>query len=164
MLNVGDKAVDFTLKDQNEQNVSLADLQGKWVVLYFYPKDDTPGCTKEACDFTDALEDFRGMNAEVLGVSPDGASAHQKFIAKYDLKLKLLSDPDKKVMEPFGAWGMKKNYGREFMGVIRSTFIIDPEGKIAARWAKVQVRAKRKSGEVKHADIVQAKLEELQEI
>ena len=158
MLEIGDNAVEFVLKDHNEKNVSLKDYKGKWLVLYFYPKDDTPGCTKEACDFTDSLNDFRSLDATVLGVSPDGAAVHQKFIAKYDLSVTLLSDPDKKMMEAYGAWGLKKNYGREFMGVIRSTFIIDPQGKIAARWAKVQVRMKRKAGEVKHADLVKAKL------
>jgi len=162
MLNIGDNAADFSLQDQNGTLRSLADYSGKWLILYFYPKDDTPGCTKEACDFTEGLADFHGLNAEVLGVSKDSPASHLKFIAKYDLKLNLLSDPDTTVMKAYGAWGEKQNYGRVFEGVIRSTFIIDPLGRIAERWAKVQVRAKRKNGEVRHADQVRDKLAALQ--
>jgi thioredoxin-dependent peroxiredoxin len=162
MLNIGDKAPGFTLPDENGKRVSLKDYAGKWLVVYFYPKDDTPGCTKEACDFTDNRNEFAGLNAEIVGISRDDADAHQKFIAKYELNVTLLSDPDQAVHEAYGAWGTKINYGKEIVGVIRSTFIISPEGEIAALWKKVSVRVKRKSGEVKHADKVKEKLAELQ--
>ena len=162
MLQVGDKAPDFTLPDENGNEVSLRDFAGKWLVLYFYPKDNTSGCTKEACDFTDSRSYFASLNAEVVGVSRDSAASHQNFILKHHLAIPLLSDPDHKVHEAYGAWGLKKNYGKETEGVIRSTFIISPEGKIAAAWYKVKVRVKRKSGEVRHAEIVKKKLAELQ--
>ena len=162
MLNVGDKAPDFTLPDENGKMVSLSDYAGKWLVVYFYPKDDTPGCTKEACDFTDNINDFSGLDAEVVGISRDDADAHQKFIAKYNLNLTLLSDPDKSIHKAYGAWGKKINYGKEIVGVTRSTFIVSPKGKIAALWRKVNVRTKRKSGVIKHADKVKEKLAELQ--
>ena len=162
MLNIGDKAPDFSLPDENGEMVSLSDYAGKWLVVYFYPKDDTPGCTKEACDFTENENDFSGLNAKVVGISRDDADAHQKFIAKYDLNLTLLSDPDKSVHEAYGAWGTKINYGKEITGVIRSTFIVNPEGEIAALWRKVSVRVKRKSGLFKHADKVRDTLAELQ--
>ena len=162
MLNIGDKAPNFTLPDENGKMVSLNDYAGKWLVVYFYPKDDTPGCTKEACDFTDNRNEFAGLNAEVVGISRDDADAHQKFIAKYELNVTLLSDPDHAVHEAYGAWGTKINYGKEILGVIRSTFIVSPDGEIAALWKKVSVRVKRKSGEVKHADKVKEKLAELQ--
>ena len=162
MLNIGDKAPNFTLPDENGKMVSLNDYAGKWLVVYFYPKDDTPGCTKEACDFTDNRNEFAGLNAEVVGISRDDVDDHQKFIAKYDLNLTLLSDPGHAVHEAYGAWGTKINYGKEIVGVIRSTFIISPVGEIAALWKKVSVRVKRKSGEVKHANKVKEKLAELQ--
>ncbi len=162
MLNIGDKAPPFTLPDENGKTVSLSDYAGKWLVVYFYPKDDTPGCTKEACDFTENKNEFAGLNAEIVGISRDNAEKHQKFILKYDLNLTLLSDPDHAVHESYGAWGIKKNYGKEIVGVIRSTFIVSPDGEIAALWRKVSVRVKRKSGEVKHADKVREKLAELQ--
>ena len=162
MLNIGDKAPGFTLPDENGKIVSISDYAGKWLVVYFYPKDDTPGCTKEACDFTDNRNEFAGLNAEIVGISRDDADAHQKFIAKYELNVTLLSDPNHAVHEAYGAWGTKINYGKEIVGVIRSTFIISPDGEIAALWKKVSVRVKRKSGEVKHADKVKEKLAELQ--
>lgn len=162
MLDIGNKAPEFHLPDENGKMVSLSDYAGKWLVVYFYPKDDTPGCTKEACDFTDNVNDFSGLNTDVVGISRDDADAHQKFIAKYNLNLTLLSDPDHSVHEAYGAWGIKVNYGKEIQGVIRSTFIVSPEGKIAALWRKVNVRVKHQSGEVKHADKVREKLEELQ--
>ncbi len=162
MLNIGDKAPDFSLHDENGKTISLSDYAGKWLVVYFYPKDDTPGCTKEACDFTDNRNDFTGLNAEVVGISRDNAEKHQKFILKYDLNVSLLSDPDHSVHEAYGGWGTKINYGKEIVGVIRSTYIVSPDGKIAALWRKVNVRVKRKSGTVKHADKVKEKLAELQ--
>lgn len=163
MLDVGNKAPEFNLPDENGKMISLSNYAGKWLVVYFYPKDDTPGCTKEACDFTDNVNDFSGLNADVVGISRDNADAHQKFISKYNLNLTLLSDPDHAVHEAYGAWGTKINYGKEIEGVIRLTFIISPEGEIAALWRKVNVRMKRKNGEVKHADRVREKLGELQQ-
>jgi len=154
MLNVGDTVVDFCLPNQDEEEICLRDIKGKWIVLYFYPKDNTPGCTTEACDFTAALPDFEGLNAVVLGVSPDSPKKHRNFIEKKDLKITLLSDEEKELCQIFGVWQLKKNYGREYMGVVRSTFIIDPDGKIAAKWEKVKVKG--------HVDEVKAKLEELQ--
>ncbi len=162
MLEVGAKAPHFELLNQDDQTVSLSDFAGEWLVLYFYPKDDTPGCTTEACDFTDGLADFSALNATVLGVSGDDTESHRKFIAKYNLAVALLSDPDRTVHKAYGAWGLKKNYGKEYEGTIRSTFLISPDGEIAAKWNNVNVRAKRKSGEVKHADLVREKLAELQ--
>jgi len=162
MLSIGDKAPGFTLPDENGKMVSLSDYAGKWLVVYFYPKDDTPGCTKEACDFTDNVNEFAGLNAEVVGISRDDAASHQKFMLKYNLGVTLLSDPDHAIHEAYGGWGTKVNYGKEIVGVIRSTFIVSPDGEIAALWRKVSVRVKRKSGEVKHADKVKEKLAELQ--
>lgn len=162
MLTIGDKAPDFTLLNQEDQEVSRQDFAGQWLVLYFYPKDDTPGCTKEACDFSHALDDFVDMNANVVGISTDSTQSHRKFITKHDITITLLSDPDKVVHKAYGTWGTKKNFGREYEGTIRSTFIISPEGEIAAAWRDVRVRSKRKGEEVTHADIVQKKLTELQ--
>lgn len=161
MLEIGTKAPDFQLVDQDNKEVQLTNYKGKWIVLYFYPKDNTSGCTKEACDFTDQKMDYSNLNAEILGVSPDSIESHQKFIQKHNLGITLLSDAEKKVMKTYGAWGLKKNYGKEYEGVIRSTFLISPDQKIAAVWNKVKVRVKRKSGEVKHAEIVKEKLEVL---
>ena len=166
MLEVGTKAPDFCLENQDEVEICLRDLKGKWVVLYFYPKDNTPGCTTEACDFTEQLPDFEGLNAVVLGVSADSPKTHRNFIAKHDLKITLLSDPDHEMMENYGVWRLKKNYGKEYMGIVRSTYIIDPEGKIAAVWDNVKVRQKRSKNKVKyeiiHVEEVKKKLEELQ--
>ncbi|HJO91857.1 MAG TPA: peroxiredoxin [Victivallales bacterium] len=162
MLKIGDKAVQFELKNQRNETVNLKNYCGKWVVLYFYPRDNTPGCTKEACDFTDSINDFADLSAEIIGISPDSPESHVKFINKYDLKVQLLCDITKEVMKDYGAWGEKNMYGKITECVIRSTFIIDPEGKVAASWSKVKVRVKRKSGEVRHSDIVREKLLELQ--
>jgi peroxiredoxin Q/BCP len=162
MVEIGDKAPDFSLFNQDDKKVSLKDFSGKWLVLYFYPKDDTPGCTTEACDFTDGLGDFSALDATVVGVSGDSTQSHREFIAKYNLAVPLLSDPEKSVHKTYGAWGLKKNYGKVYEGTIRSTFIISPDGLIAAKWNNVNVRAKRGDSEVKHADLVQEKLTELQ--
>ena len=162
MLEIGDKAPNFELLNQDDQTVSLSDFAGEWLVLYFYPKDDTPGCTTEACDFTDGLADFSTLNTTVVGVSADDTESHRKFIAKYNLGVTLLSDPEKTTLKAYGAWGLKKNYGKEYEGTIRSTFIISPDGAVAAKWNTVQVRAKRKDAEVKHADLVREKLAALQ--
>ncbi|HZN60533.1 MAG TPA: peroxiredoxin [Planctomycetota bacterium] len=138
MIAEGKKAPPFTLKDQNDKSVRLDDFAGRWVVLYFYPKDDTPGCTTEACEFTSILQQFEGLDADVIGCSPDDADSHRKFIAKHRLRVRLLSDPDHKVMAKYGAWGMKNMYGKKVEGVIRSTVIIDPEGQIMKRWGAVK--------------------------
>ena len=163
MIALNEKAPDFSLLNETDETVSLADYAGQWLVLYFYPKDDTPGCTKEACDFTDALDEFEGLNARVIGVSADSIQSHQKFIQKYRLGITLLSDPDKVAHKAYGAWGLKKNYGKEYEGTIRSTFIINPEGLITAKWSNVRVRSKSKAGESKHADRVKERLAKLQQ-
>jgi len=161
MIKNGDNAPDFKLHDQNDNITSLSDFKGQWLVLYFYPKDDTPGCTKEACDFSTSLKDFNKIKVPVFGVSPDSPQSHRKFIEKYDIRFSLLSDPEKKTIKSYEAWGVKKNYGKEYEGLIRSTFIISPLGKIAGLWNNVKVRQKKNDTEIKHADIV---LEELKEL
>ena len=133
----GKAAPAFTLADGSGKKVSLADFAGKHVILYFYPKDDTPGCTKEACGFRDSWKEIQKLNAVVLGVSADGAESHQKFTAKYKLPFPLLSDPDRKVMEKYGAYGEKVLYGKKTIGVIRSTTWIGPDGKVKKHWARV---------------------------
>jgi len=150
---MGKKAPAFALMDQDGKQLSLADLKGQWVVLYFYPRDDTPGCTTEACEFTAGIKDFQGFEATVVGCSPDSVESHKKFIAKHRLAVRL-SDPDHKVMEIYGAWGEKNMYGKVVKGVIRSTVIIDPQGKVAHRWANVRAAG--------HAGEVREKLRELQ--
>lgn len=137
MLEENTLAPDFTLKDQDGNLVTLSSFRGKKVILYFYPKDQTPGCTKEACSFRDHKVALEGLNAVILGISKDSASSHLNFIAKQNLNFNLLSDTDHKVMEMYGAWGEKVLYGKKSMGVIRSTFIIDEDGIIIKRWAKV---------------------------
>ena len=153
MLEVGQKAPDFCLPNQDEVEICLRDLSGKWIVLYFYPKDNTPGCTTEACDFTASLPDFEGLDAVILGVSPDSPKRHRNFIEKKNLKITLLSDEEKKVCELYGVWQLKKMCGKEYMGVVRSTFLISPDGKIAHIWNKVRVKG--------HVEAVKEKLEEL---
>jgi peroxiredoxin Q/BCP len=139
MPEVGAAAPDFEMTDQDGTAVRLGDLAGKWVVLYFYPRDDTPGCTKEACNFRDNHGALQAAGAVVLGVSPDTQAAHQKFAAKYELPFQLLvDDKEHSVARAYGAWGMKKNYGREYEGMIRSTAIIGPDGKVAKTWGKVK--------------------------
>jgi peroxiredoxin Q/BCP len=133
----GKKAPAFTLQDAAGKKVSLGDYAGKHLILYFYPRDDTPGCTKEACGFRDLWSDIQKKNAVVLGVSPDGGAAHEKFRAKYKLPFTLLSDPDKKVMEKYGAWGEKVLYGKKTTGVIRSTVWIGPDGVVRKHWKRV---------------------------
>lgn len=137
-LEVGKKAPAFTLLNQDEQKVSSKDLAGQRYVLYFYPADDTPGCTKEACQFNDELSAFSKLGVKVIGVSPDGAVKHVAFRKKYGLTFELLSDPMKKVMEKFGAYGEKMMYGKKVTGVIRSTFIIGPTGKVEQAWYGVR--------------------------
>ncbi|MFT3841000.1 MAG: thioredoxin-dependent thiol peroxidase [Myxococcaceae bacterium] len=140
MLNVGDRAPAFDLPDQTGNKISLASLKGKQVVLYFYPKDDTPGCTVEACSFRDEYAALKKKDAVVLGVSPQGSESHKKFADKYSLPFPLLADVDHGLAEKFGAWGEKENYGRKYMGILRSTFIIGADGKISHVWPKVKTK------------------------
>ena len=138
-LSVGDSAPEFCLPDKDKNKTCLKDFKGKWVVLYFYPKDMTSGCTIEAIDFTGAHKDFDKMNAQILGVSPDSPESHCTFVDKKNLTITLLSDTDHKVLDQYGVWQKKKMYGKEYMGVVRSTFLIDPKGQIRAVWEKVKV-------------------------
>ena len=131
MLDAGDTAPDFTLPDQNGEEVTLSDLRGQTVVLYFYPRADTPGCTTQACGIRDRRADYDAAGVRVIGVSPDTVEAQAKFAGKYDLDFTLLADADHEVAEAYGTWMEKKNYGRTYWGVQRATFIIDPEGNIA---------------------------------
>lgn len=153
MLKIGEKAPKFCLPNQDEEEICLRDLQGSWIVLYFYPKDNTPGCTTEACEFTAALPDFSGLGATILGVSPDSPKKHRNFIEKKELGITLLSDEEKEVCGTYGVWQLKKFMGREYMGVVRSTLLIDPDGNIAAAWKKVKVKG--------HVAEVKEKLAEL---
>jgi thioredoxin-dependent peroxiredoxin len=137
MINAGEPAPPFSLTDAAGERVSLQDLAGRDVVLYFYPKDDTPGCTKEACGFRDAWTELQALGVEVLGVSPDSGESHTRFAEKYRLPFRLLSDPDKHVMEAYGAWGEKISYGRKTIGVIRSTVWIGPDGRVRRHWPRV---------------------------
>jgi peroxiredoxin Q/BCP len=137
MLEPGEKAPAFTLTDAAGGKVSLRDFAGKHVILYFYPQDDTPGCTKEACGFRDAWGDLRELGAAVLGVSADDADSHERFAAKYRLPFTLLSDPDRTVMRAYGAYGEKTLYGKKVVGVIRSTVWIGPDGRVRRHWARV---------------------------
>jgi peroxiredoxin Q/BCP len=138
MLKEGTTAPAFKTTDQNGESVSLKDLRGRKVVLYFYPKDDTPGCTKEACSFRDAYSKFKKKDITVLGVSPDKEAAHKKFVTKYDLPFTLLADTDHSIAEAYGVWGEKKFMGRTYMGVHRTTFLIDEKGKIRKIFEKVK--------------------------
>jgi peroxiredoxin Q/BCP len=133
----GGVAPDFTLRDAGGQEVSLSDFRGRDVILYFYPKDDTPGCTKEACGFRDAWSDLQERGTVVLGVSGDDAASHERFATKYRLPFTLLSDPDHKVMRQYGAYGEKTLYGKKTVGVIRSTLWIGPDGRVRRHWARV---------------------------
>lgn len=154
MLNLNDNAPAFCLPNQDGVEICLRDFIGKWVVLYFYPKDNTPGCTSEACDFTDNLSEFLELDAMILGVSADSVKKHQNFIAKHDLAITLLSDENQEVLNLYGVWQMKKNYGREYLGIVRSTFLIDPKGVIRQIWNNVKVKG--------HVNCVKAELEKLQ--
>ena len=138
MLREGDPAPDFSLPADGGDTISLGDLRGRRVVLYFYPKDDTSGCTRQACAFRDEAPAFEELGAVVLGVSPDSVRSHDRFRDKYDLNFRLLSDEDHAVAEAYGAWGQKKLYGREYEGVLRTTFLIDAEGRIEKVFRKVK--------------------------
>lgn len=135
----GDKAPDFNAKDQNGNEVKLTDFQGKKVVLYFYPKDDTPGCTKEACSFRDANDVYLEKGIKVLGISTDDEASHQKFVMKFNLPFTLLADTDKKIVNDYGVYGEKSMYGKKYMGVNRKTFLIDEQGNIKKIFNKVNV-------------------------
>ena len=150
MVEAGEPAPDFELKSDSGETVSLSSLKGKPVVLYFYPRDDTPGCTAQACAIRDAWGEFQAKGAVVLGVSPDDEASHVKFKEKYDLPFPLLADPDHKVAEAYGAWGERKNYGKTYMGIKRSTFVIGPDGDVLKAIPKVDVQT--------HADDVLALL------
>jgi peroxiredoxin Q/BCP len=135
---VGGEAPRFSLEDEEGNLISLADYAGKRVVVYFYPADDTPGCTKEACQFTDLFDDFLAAGVDVIGISPDNAASHRRFREKYGLTVRLLSDPDHSVMERYGAYGEKTMYGRKTVGVIRSTFLVGEDGRIERAWHHVR--------------------------
>ncbi len=155
ILKVGKKAPDFCLYDQELNQISLKELKGKWIVLYFYPKDDTPGCTIEAKSFSKENPGFENIDAVILGISADDCSSHKKFAEKYNLNIKLLSDPEKKVIKKYGVWGQKTFMGRKFMGIKRTTYLIDPDGKVAFIWENVKPE--------NHAKEVKSKLIELKE-
>ena len=146
MLKVGTKAKDFTLADQDGETHTLSDYFGNWILIYFYPKDDTPGCTKEACMIGDVFPKFKKLKAKVFGISADSEKSHKKFAEKYDLPFTLLSDPDKKVLKLYGALGEKSMYGKKYIGILRNSYLINPEGKIAKVYEKVNPE--------KHADEV----------
>ncbi|MCI5633656.1 thioredoxin-dependent thiol peroxidase [Helicobacter sp.] len=152
-LQIKEEAPLFSLPNQDNAEISLLNFRGSYVVLYFYPKDKTPGCTTEACDFRDSMESLNALGAVVLGVSPDSTKSHQNFINKESLNFTLLSDTNKEVLKMYGAFGVKKLYGKEYEGVIRSTFLIDPQGKIAHIWKNVKVKG--------HIEEVREKLEAL---
>jgi len=153
-LKIGDTAPDFCLPDPEKGEICLSDQRGKWVILYFYPKDNTSGCTMEALEFTAAEDEFKERNAVILAASPDSLRSHSNFREKYSLTINLLSDTEKETLKEYGAWQLKKMYGREYMGVVRSTFIIDPEEMLAHIWPKVRVKG--------HVEAVMSKPEELQ--
>lgn len=152
-LNIGDQAPDFTLPTDGGGEVSLSDYKGKKVVLYFYPKDNTPGCTTESCDFRDHKQDFESINAHIIGISKDSVKKHDNFKAKYELNFPLASDENSDVCERYGVWKEKSMYGKTYMGIERSTFLIDEDGKIAHIWPKVKVKG--------HVEAVKAELEGL---
>lgn len=153
MVNVGDVAPNFCLENQDGEEICLKDFRGKWVVLYFYPKDNTSGCTREAVEFTENLEEFEKQGAVVLGISKDSVKSHKKFAEKHKLKVTLLSDPEHEIIEKYGAWKLKKRYGREYYGTERSTFLIDPDGVIRHIWKNVKVKG--------HVEEVRKTLEQL---
>jgi peroxiredoxin Q/BCP len=152
-LNIGDKAPDFILTADDGRQVSLDDFRGKNVVLYFYPQDMSPTCTDQACQFRDRTAEFERLGAAVVGISPDKPERHARFRGKYGLPFVLLSDPDHAVAETYGTWQLKKLYGREYMGIVRSTFLIDKKGNLAAIWRNVRLKG--------HLDDVLAELERL---
>jgi peroxiredoxin Q/BCP len=153
MVSVGKTAPAFSLDTDTGERLSLKDLKGRPVVLYFYPKDDTPGCTVEACEFRDAFPRFKGTKAVILGISPDSVASHVKFKTKFDLPFTLLADPDHTIAEKYGVWQKKSMYGRTYMGIARTTFVIDKNGKVAKVFAKVKPKG--------HAEEVEQAIDEL---
>lgn len=139
-INIGEVAPDFTLTNKDGNEIKLSDYKGSKVVLYFYPKDNTPGCTTEACDFRDKVQDFSDKNVVILGVSKDSAKAHTNFTTKYNLPFELLSDTDGEVCETYGIWQLKKNYGKEYMGIVRSTYVIDEQGIVEKVYKVTRVK------------------------
>lgn len=139
-LSIGDKAPEFTLPSDGNNTVSLSDFKGRYLVLYFYPKDDTPGCTKEAIGFTESKPEFDALNASILGISKDTPAKHDKFIAKHDLKVALGSDENGEMIESYGVWVEKNMYGKKYMGIERATYLIGPDGTILEIWRKVRVK------------------------
>lgn len=137
-LEAGDKAPAFSLKDDDGSPIALSDYRGRRVVVYFYPADDTPGCTKEACQFSDLFDEYARLGVDVIGVSPDSLDSHRRFRDKYGLTVRLASDPEHKAMERYGAWGEKTLYGKKSVGVIRSTFLIGADGRIERAWHHVR--------------------------
>lgn len=137
---LGKMAPAFELQDQSGNVVSSASLKGKPYVLYFYPKDNTPGCTQESCDFRDEERNFRAAGVTILGVSPDSVKSHAGFASKFELPFPLLSDPEKQLAQAYGVWALKKNYGKEYWGIVRSTFFVDKNGKVASEWRQVKVK------------------------
>lgn len=154
MLEIGQPAPPFRLPDQDGTEVSLEDLRGQPVVVYFYPRDDTPGCTTQACGIRDHWAEFEAAGAAVVGISADDVASHAKFAAKYDLPHRLLADPDRVAIDAYGAWGVKQRYGKEYEGVLRSTVLVDGDGKVAAVWPKVSPK--------EHADQVLDALRDLE--
>ncbi len=153
MISVGKSAPAFSLETDAGEKLSLKDLKGRPVVLYFYPKDDTPGCTVEACEFRDAFPRFKGSKAVILGISPDSVKSHQKFKEKFDLPFTLLADEDHAIAEKYGVWQKKSMYGRSYMGIARTTFVIDKSGKVAKIFEKVKPKG--------HAEAVEQAIDEL---
>jgi thioredoxin-dependent peroxiredoxin len=139
-MNIGQSAPTFTAPDRDGKDISLEDFQGRWLVLYFYPKDNTPGCTTQAIEFTAKLPEFTALDAQVVGISPDSIASHGKFIDKQKLGIMLLSDPEHQIAESYSVWQLKKFMGKEYMGIVRSTFLIDPSGKIVKIWSSVKVK------------------------
>jgi thioredoxin-dependent peroxiredoxin len=153
-ITISTSAPEFTAPDKTGANISLQDFRGQWLVLYFYPKDNTPGCTTEAIDFTAKLAEFTKLNAKIVGISPDSIATHEKFTTKHNLGITLLSDPEHQIAEQYNVWQLKKFMGKEYMGIVRSTFLIDPTGKIAQIWSNVRVK--------NHADTVLTQLQQLE--
>jgi peroxiredoxin Q/BCP len=140
MVEINSPAPSFSAPNAQGQRISLSDFAGQWLIFYFYPKDNTSGCTTEAIAFSEKLAEFAALNAKIVGVSPDSETSHGKFIDKHNLTIELISDPDHSIAESYGAWGLKKFMGKEYMGIIRSTFLIDPSGKVAKIWSNVRVK------------------------
>jgi peroxiredoxin Q/BCP len=155
-MKVGQSAPKFTAQNPTGDNISLQDFHHQWLVLYFYPKDNTPGCTTEAIEFTEKLAEFQALNAQIVGISPDSIAVHRKFIDKHNLGITLLSDPEHQIAEQYNVWQLKKFMGKEYMGIIRSTFIIDPTGNVAQIWSNVRVK--------NHVDNVLTQFKKIQQV